>query len=199
MAQPEGVPDPGHAGCPSGTAAGAADLQARPRPRAVKVRARGEDYRVLQVRGNLFVCSRAHGSCCCGWTEKGRPPVNVGLYSHEWERRKLRNRLHLSWVGCLGPCAVGNNALLLLFGRPIWFKDLNDDALIPALFDYAEAMLRAGRVAPPPAELREHLYERYLPPPGQAWEPLGEADGSARSPSAPPPASGPSSASRRPT
>lgn len=114
-------------------------------PKTVKVHARGEDFRIVQLQGNLFVCTKANGSCCCGWTEKGRAPVNIELYQQEWEGRKVRNKVHLTFAGCLGPCAVGNNALLQLFGRSVWFKDLNDDALIPAIFDYIEAMLSTLR------------------------------------------------------
>src|SRR5574338_252332 len=99
-------------------------------PKTVKVHARGEDFRIVQLHGNLLVCSKAHGNCCCGWTEKGRAPVNQALYEQEWERRKIRNKVHLSFTGCLGPCAVGNNVLLQLFGQSIWFKDLNDDRFI---------------------------------------------------------------------
>ncbi len=147
------------------------DKPAAPRStiKTVKVRARDEDFRIVQLHGNLFVCSRIHGNCCCGWTEKGRAPVNVALYEREWERRKIRNKLHLTFTGCLGPCAVGNNALLQLYGQSIWFKDLNGDNYIPAIFDYAETMLEAGRVLPPPAVLADHVYARYLPAP--------EADG----------------------
>jgi YHS domain-containing protein len=149
-------------------------------PRTVKVHARGEDFRIVQLVGNLLVCSKAHGNCCCGWTEKGRAPVNQALYEQEWERRRIRNKIHLSFTGCLGPCAVGNTVLLQIFGRSIWFKDLNDDAYIPQLFDYIEAMLRAGRVVAPPAELEPQIYERYLPPPEADYAPLGtgaEEDG----------------------
>src|SRR5688500_378153 len=74
--------------------------------KTIKVHARDEDFRIVQLQGNLFVCSKAHGNCCCGWTEKGRAPVNLDLYQHEWERRKIRNKIHLSFTGCLGPCAV---------------------------------------------------------------------------------------------
>ncbi|HEU4328009.1 MAG TPA: YHS domain-containing protein [Roseiflexaceae bacterium] len=141
--------------------------------RTVKVHARGEDFRIVQLVGNLLVCAKAHGSCCCGWTEKGRAAVNLELYGQEWERRRIRNKVHLSFTGCLGPCAVGNNALLQIFGRSIWLKDLNDDALIPAIYDYIEAMLAAGRVVEPPAALAPHIYERYLPPPEAGYAPLG--------------------------
>jgi hypothetical protein len=93
--------------------------------KTIKVHACGEDFHIIQLHGNLLVCSKAHGNCCCGWTEKGRAPINIELYSHEWERRKIRNKVHLSFTGCLGPCAVGNNALLQLCGQSIWFQDPN--------------------------------------------------------------------------
>ncbi len=130
--------------------------------KTVKVEARGELFRIIQVQGNLFVCSKAHGNCCCGWTEKGRAPVNLDLYSQEWEKRRIRNKIHLSFTGCLGPCAVGNNALLMLAGRSIWFKDLNDDKFILLIFDYVEALLKNPNSQPIP-ELADHIYERYLP------------------------------------
>ena len=143
--------------------------------KTVKVRARDEDFRIVQVHGTLLVCSKAHGNCCCGWTEKGRAPVNTSLYSEEWERRKIRNKLHLSFTGCLGPCAVGNNVLLQIFGQSIWFKDLNGDEYIPMIYDYIEAMLNAGHVLPPPANLADHIYARYLPPPAGEQLTIGVA------------------------
>jgi YHS domain-containing protein len=165
------------AGC---TCATCDPLGGQPAPRqrisAVKVRARGEDFRIVQVQGNLFVCSRANGNCCCGWGEKGRWVFENDHWAEEWERRRIRNRLHLTFTGCLGPCAVGNNALLQLHGRSIWFKDLNGPEYARLVFDYAEAMLAAGRVLAPPPELREHVYERYLPPPADAYAPLAEQE-----------------------
>jgi YHS domain-containing protein len=131
-------------------------------------------FPIIRLQGQLFVCSRANGNCCCGWTEKGRAPVNTELYESEWESRKLRSKLHLSFTGCLGVCTVGNNALLLIGGRSIWLKDLNDDALIPAIFDYAEAILDAGRIVAPPDILRDHVYERFLARLHEDFEPLVE-------------------------
>lgn len=135
----------------------------------VRVTARHQDYRLVRVSGNLFVCSRENGSCCCGWTEKGRMPFDNQLWADEWERRRIRNRLHLTFTGCLGPCIAGNNALLQLHGRSIWLKDLNKPELIPAVFDYAELMLAAGKILPPPSALQDHVYERYLVPPSDDW------------------------------
>lgn len=141
------------------------------RPSVIRLAARGEEFKIVQVAGNLFVCSRANGNCCCGWAEKGRMAFDNGLWSDEWERRKIRSRVHLTFSGCLGPCAVGNNALLQLWGRSIWLKDLNAAALIPAVFDYLEAMLAAGSVLPVPNDLAGHVYERYLTP-GDAPPPM---------------------------
>lgn len=135
--------------------------------KTVKVTARDEVFRIVQLQGNLFVCSKAHGNCCCGWTEKGRAPLNLELYQQEWESRRIRNKVHLSFTGCLGPCPVGNNALLQLAGRSIWFKDLNDDKYIPLIFDYIQALL-IDLQSPPPPELADHIYARYLPVPVQA-------------------------------
>jgi cobaltochelatase CobN len=145
--------------------------------KTTKVRARGQDFRIVQVHGSLFVC--AVQNCCCGHTEKGRPPVPMALYDREWTARRLANQVHLTFTGCLGPCAAGNNALLVIHGRSIWLKDLNDDGLIPAMFDYIEAMVGAGQVLPPPPALREHVYDRFLPPPMSDFAPLvpSEDDG----------------------
>ncbi len=162
---PVGPHGPGHRDCPACDLAGTPDAgTARVRPRVVRVAARGEEFKIVQLAGNLFVCSRANGNCCCGWAEKGRAPFDNALWSDEWERRKIRNRVHLTFSGCLGPGAVGNNALLQIHDRSIWFKDLNDPSLAPRVFDYIEAMLAAGTVLPVPGALDGHVYERYLTP-----------------------------------
>jgi len=155
---------PGHAGCPICDAAGGQPIRTTTRPSVVRIAARGEEFKIVQVAGNLFVCSRANGNCCCGWAEKGRMPFDNALWSDEWDRRKIRSRVHLTFSGCLGPCAVGNNALLQLWGRSIWLKDLDQPDLTTAVFDYIEAMLAGGTVLPVPDVLAGHVYERYLTP-----------------------------------
>ena len=144
----------------------------------MRVRARGEDFRIVQLQGQLFVCTRQNGSCCCGWEDKGRLPFDpAALWGEQWEQRKIRNKIHLTFTGCLGPCAVGNNALLQLYGRSIWLKDLNDPSLAAAVFDYIESMLAAGQVLAPPARLRDRVYERYVPPASAEFVQLLETDG----------------------
>lgn len=155
---------PDHAGCPTcDPRGGQPDRNGRRRPSVVRLAARGEEFKIVQLVGQLFVCSKANGSCCCGWQEKGRMPFDNSLWNEEWERRRIRDRVHLSFVGCLGPCAVGNSAMLVLYGRTIWLKDLNDAALAPLVYDWVESMLGAGGVIDPPAALRDHVWDRYLP------------------------------------
>jgi cobaltochelatase CobN len=93
--------------------------QSVPQLATPKLTARGKDFRIVELQGQLLVCARQYGSCCCGWEEKGRLPFDPQeLWGAEWERRKIRTRVHLTFTGCPGPCAVGNNALLLLLAGP---------------------------------------------------------------------------------
>src|SRR4051812_1266161 len=88
--------------------------------------------------------------------------------------RRIRNRLHLTFTGCLGPCAVGNNALLFLHGRSIWLKDLNRPDLANAVYDWIEDMLAVGRILAPPGVLRDHVYDRFWTQSADGHEPLSE-------------------------
>lgn len=85
------------------------------------------------------------------------------LYHTEWERRKLRNKVHLNQGGCLGPCVLANVAMLLLDGRPTWFHSINDDAIVRAIYDYIELLLEDAD-APLPDVLRPHVFN------GFAWD-----------------------------
>jgi cobaltochelatase CobN len=116
------------------------------------------DGRVVQVarlRGQLFVCATG---CCCGRTDDGFPAVSTQLYHDEWERRRLRDIVHLTIGGCLGPCVLANVVLLLFDGHALWFHSVNADPLVLALYDYIDAMLRAdGRLPSPPALARRQF------------------------------------------
>lgn len=129
-------------------------------------RADGKLANVARPRGLLFVCA---SGCCCGRTEGGFPAVPAGVYHAEWERRRLRKRVHLTIGGCLGPCALANVALLLLDGRAVWLHSMNEESLVVALYDWIEAMLNGDRAggaeAPPPAALAARLFS------AAAWVP----------------------------
>lgn len=122
----------------------------------------GRLVNVARPRGQLFVCA---DGCCCGRTEDGFPAVPAALYHAEWERRRLRNVVHLTIGGCLGPCALANVALLLFDGRALWFQSINDAARVLALYDYVENLLDAEEFISPPQPLAALQFS------ASAWQP----------------------------
>ena len=136
------------------------------RPRNIVVRADGRRVNVARYRGQLFVCA---SGCCCGRTEDGFAPIPAETLHREWERRRLRNVVHLTMGGCLGPCALANVALLMFDGHAQWFHSIDSDALALALYDHVERMLEADAVLPPSGELAARLFT------ASSWQP--RADG----------------------
>jgi nitrile hydratase accessory protein len=132
------------------------------RRRNIVVRRDGRRVNVARFRGQLFVCATG---CCCGRTEDGFAPVPAETFHREWERRRLRNIIHLTIGGCLGPCALANVALLLFDGQAQWFHSIDSDALAVALYDHVEAMLEADTCLPPPAALAPYHFT------ASAWQP----------------------------
>lgn len=124
------------------------------RRRNIVHRPDGKRVNVARSRGHLFVC---RDGCCCGRVDEGMPAAPYERYESEWERRRLRNRVHLTVGGCLGPCALANVALLLIDGRARWLQSLNDETLVDALFDWIDALLDDAD-APPPATLAPLLF-----------------------------------------
>ena len=120
------------------------------RRRNIVVRPDGRPVNVARSRGHLFVCA---SGCCCGRTEDGFAPVPAETFHFEWERRRLRNVVHLTIGGCLGPCALANVALLLFDGQAQWFHSVNSEARALDIYDHVEAMLDADGCLPPPLPL----------------------------------------------
>ena len=137
-------------------------LEIRRAVRNLVTRADGKMVNVARKTGQLFFCATG---CCCGHADKGVPPVAADLYHDEWERRKLRNKVHLTSVGCLGPCPLANVVMLLFDSRSIWFHSMNSDRLVMALYDYIEQMLAAQAYLPPPPLLVDHHFTAFN------WEP----------------------------
>lgn len=127
-------------------------------------RADGVRINAGRKRAMLSVCAVG---CCCGHTNRGFAPVWTELYQQEWERRKIRNDVHLQMGGCLGPCQLANVAMLLFDGHPIWFHSLNEQHLIVSMFDYIDLMIAANRYLPPPASLADVVFN------GFAWDGAG--------------------------
>jgi nitrile hydratase accessory protein len=132
------------------------------RRRNLVVRSDGRLVNVARARGQLFVCA---SGCCCGRTADGFAAVPAETFHREWERRRLRNIVHLTIGGCLGPCALANVVLLLFDGQAQWFHSVNSDALARAIYDHIERMLEADRWLPPPPILAPHHFT------ASAWQP----------------------------
>ncbi|WP_442590517.1 cobaltochelatase subunit CobN [Pedobacter sp. AW31-3R] len=121
-------------------------------------RADGKAINLVQRRGHLSYC---YNACCCGRTDKGYSAVPVDLYKGEWLRRKLRNVVHMTKGGCLGPCTLANVVTLLFDGRSVWFHSINSDWQVLAIFDYIDSMVHADGFLVPPAELNEYVFQFY--------------------------------------
>ena len=126
--------------------------------RARVVRADGRAINVVQRRAHLSYCFTG---CCCGRTERGYAAVPVDTFKDEWLRRKLRNVVHLTKAGCLGPCALANVASLVFDGRAVWFHSVNTPWHVKLIYDYIEAMVRADWYIAPPPELIEYVFNFY--------------------------------------
>ena len=118
----------------------------------------GATFNVPPVRGQLFVCE----GCCCGDPEKGARPVPHDIFHAEWERRRLRSKVHLTFTACLGPCAVANVAYLQIDGRSLWLHSLDDDPkLVAMLFDLIEHVVRERTFPPLPAALEQRRLAHF--------------------------------------
>lgn len=129
-----------------------------PRPRNLVLRADGKAINVFRRPGQLSVCAKG---CCCGLTDRGHDPVPEDLYHAEWERRRLRNKVHLTIGGCLGPCALANVVMLLFAGRDVWFHTITSDAQVLAIYDYIDALVAADRYLPPPLALEPNVFSVF--------------------------------------
>jgi nitrile hydratase accessory protein len=130
--------------------------------RNIVVRPDGRRVNVARYRGQLFVCA---SGCCCGRTEDGFAPVPAEAFHREWERRRLRNVVHLTIGGCLGPCALANVALLVFDGHAQWFHSIDSDELARALYDHVERMLDADTILAPCEDLAALLFT------ASSWQP----------------------------
>ncbi|WP_025761431.1 cobaltochelatase subunit CobN [Dyadobacter tibetensis] len=122
------------------------------------IRSDGKSINLVQRRGHLSYC---YNACCCGRVDRGYAPVPVELYKNEWLKRKLRNKVHLTKGGCLGPCTLANVVTLLFDGHSIWFHSINSDWQIMAIFDYIDSMVEADSYLVPPADLAEYVFQFY--------------------------------------
>jgi cobaltochelatase CobN len=122
------------------------------------IRADGRTLNIVQHRAHLSYCFTG---CCCGRTDRGYAAVPVDVYKEEWTRRKIRNAVHLTKGGCLGPCVLANVASLVFDGKSVWFHSVNSAWQVRQIFDYIDSMLQADRFLKPPAELSEYVFNYF--------------------------------------
>ncbi|MBA2395215.1 MAG: cobaltochelatase subunit CobN [Ktedonobacteraceae bacterium] len=128
-------------------------------PRNLVLRPDGKLVNVARKQGQLFICATG---CCCGHTERKFAAVPTDLYHNEWERRKLRNKVHLTMGGCLGPCPLANVVLLLFDTHHIWFHSINSESQVFAIYDYIEQMLAANAYLPPSTDLAVYTFTSFV-------------------------------------
>lgn len=134
-------------------------------------RSDGKSINLVQRRGHLSYC---YNACCCGRVDRGYAPIPVELYKNEWLRRKLRNVVHMTKGGCLGPCTLANVVTLLFDGHSVWFHSINYEWQIIAIFDYIESMVKADRYLVPPSDLAEYVFQFYTWKGSEASTALGQ-------------------------
>ena len=122
------------------------------------IRADGRAFNIVQHRAHLTYC---YTGCCCGITERGYAAIPVDVYQEEWLKRKIRNDVHLTKGGCLGPCALANVVSLVFDGKSIWFHSVNSEWQVRQIFEYIDSMLKADRFVQPPSELSEYVFNYY--------------------------------------
>jgi len=134
---------------------------AAPKPNRV-LRPDGRFINVPRHRGQLFVCVTG---CCCGHVARGFAPVRTDIFHQEWEQRKLRNKIHLTQGGCLGPCPLANVVTLFFDGRFIGFQGIDDPKLILAIYDYLDAMIERtlddSAHVPLPLLLQDRVFDYF--------------------------------------
>lgn len=109
------------------------------------------------ILAHVLVCL----GCCCGRTDRGKPPVPVDWLKAEWKRRRLHRRVHLSISGCLGPCDLTNVVGVITRDRQTWLGNLSTQTQYEDLLAWAAASAEAERALALPAALQPHIFDRF--------------------------------------
>jgi hypothetical protein len=99
--------------------------------------------------------------CCCGRVDRGKPEVPVDWLKAEWKAARLNPYIQLTISGCLGPCDLPNVVAILTATGQQWIGPLNQREHYEALLEWGRACSAARHVEPPPAVLRERVFERF--------------------------------------
>ena len=108
--------------------------------------------------------------CCCGQTDRGLPEVPVERIKAVWKAEKLNRGVQLTISGCLGPCDLPNVAVIVTSAGTQWYGLLDGDGHYDALIAWARTSTVHGALAPLPAGLEAHRFERFADPEHSAGE-----------------------------
>jgi predicted metal-binding protein len=106
----------------------------------------------------LFVCA---SGCCCGRTDKRKPPVPVDALKATWKTERLLKTVQLTIAGCLGPCDVLNVVAIVTPGGWMWLGGLNEPIHWEALIGWARTCKDTSAVAPLPPLLADLAFDRF--------------------------------------
>jgi cobaltochelatase CobN len=110
-----------------------------------------------QTLGNVFICL----GCCCGRTDKGKPPVPVDWLKAEWKTRRLLKHVHLTIGGCLGPCELVNVVAIASPGEIRYYGRFETQVQFEMLLEWATASAAAGRLLPTPPSMAALEIDRF--------------------------------------
>lgn len=99
--------------------------------------------------------------CCCGQTDRGRPPVLIDEMKSIWKAERLDRSVQLSVSGCLGPCKLANVVLLITPEHLVWLGGISTGLEYAAVAAWALASRDAGRVMPLPILLQRARFARF--------------------------------------
>lgn len=110
------------------------------------------------VVAQVLICQ----GCCCGRTDRGRPPVPFDWIKQQWKERKLAKHVQLTLSGCLGPCDVPNVVLLLTATEKLWLGRLTSTDHYAAVIEWAAETARHASPQRLPDSLLSHRFSPFI-------------------------------------
>jgi predicted metal-binding protein len=103
----------------------------------------------------IYVCD----ACCCGDARfTDREPIeelNLAL-AQSLEEHGIAAQCPAVTTGCMGPCSIGNNVILAMAKKNLFFKRMNHKEEMQALVRWVKQLLDDPQ-AVMPSQLKNHL------------------------------------------
>ena len=108
----------------------------------------------------IYVCD----ACCCGDARfADRDPIkelNLAL-AQSLEKNGVAQQCPAFTTGCMGPCSIGNNVILALKNKNLFFKRMNRKADMQILGAWIKQLI-SNPETPLPDKLKNHLEDRKV-------------------------------------